>query len=398
MEDAPGTGFGGVDLPYPYVAPCGKEGHFTFFFYWDTYFANLGLLRIGQEEMAKNNIRNIAWLIRKYGFMPNHVGLTIRSQSPYFLLMVKDYLDVTGDESIFEECLDALRREYQFWTNARMTGTGLNQHRFQDTWEGCERFADNGRVARLCPSEGKSLEEKRRIGAHYLAEAEATCDFTNRFDQRCLDFVQVDLNALLYEYELAFAEWNDRAGWNEKEMWLEKAAQRKSRMVQYFWNEEQGFFLDYDLKNNTHSTVPALTGYQTMTHGIASPEQAEIMVSHLDWFERDHGIAYTAEVAGCFDYQWAFPVTWPSLTFMTIKALERYGYREDASRNAVKFLDTTARLFEKTGRLWEKIDARTGEPIDVEYGSTPLFDWTAGVFVYLSRSKLVQDHSPAMEP
>ncbi len=53
--DAPGKGFKGFDLPYSYTTPSIKgEGHFTFFFYWDTYFTNLGLLRNGYEEQAKN--------------------------------------------------------------------------------------------------------------------------------------------------------------------------------------------------------------------------------------------------------------------------------------------------------------------------------------------------------
>jgi len=50
-KDLPGKGFNGVDLPYPYTSPSIKgEGHFTFFFYWDTYFTNLGLLRNGLEK------------------------------------------------------------------------------------------------------------------------------------------------------------------------------------------------------------------------------------------------------------------------------------------------------------------------------------------------------------
>ncbi len=45
-KDEPGKGFGGVSLPYPYTTPSIKgEGEFTIFFYWDTYFTNLGLLK-----------------------------------------------------------------------------------------------------------------------------------------------------------------------------------------------------------------------------------------------------------------------------------------------------------------------------------------------------------------
>ncbi len=96
-RDASGSGFCGIDLPFPYTTPCIQGvGHYSFFFYWDTYFTNLGLLLSGHAEMAKNNIQNMLWLIRRQGFMPNHVGLTNRSQAPYLCRMVESYLSSTG--------------------------------------------------------------------------------------------------------------------------------------------------------------------------------------------------------------------------------------------------------------------------------------------------------------
>jgi len=41
----------GVVLPHPYTTPC-VTGSFTFFFYWDTYFTNLGLTPHGEMEAA----------------------------------------------------------------------------------------------------------------------------------------------------------------------------------------------------------------------------------------------------------------------------------------------------------------------------------------------------------
>ena len=74
-RDAPGTGFAGVDIPFPYTSPCIKgEGHFSFFFYWDTYFTNLGLLRHGHAQTAKDNIKNMLWFIARQGYMPTMSG------------------------------------------------------------------------------------------------------------------------------------------------------------------------------------------------------------------------------------------------------------------------------------------------------------------------------------
>ena len=383
-RDEPGTGFCGIDLPFPYSTPCIKgEGMYSFFFYWDTYFTNLGLLLTGHEDMAKNNIRNMLWLIRRQGYMPNHVGITNRSQSPYLCRMVESYLAATGDNAFLDECAGGLLAEYNFWMTARLHPIGLNHHGVQDTWVGMEAFADMDRVRAICPSEKKSLSEKRRIGAHYIAEAEATCDFTPRFGGRCLDHVQPDLNGLLYEYERFFATNNDALGWSFAIDWSARAKRRKDLINCHLWNAERGLYLDYDTANSCHSAVAALSGFQLLAHGIPDDAQAARIDANLPLFEREHGIAYTEECPGARNYQWAYPNVWPPMVYMTVTGLDRYGFHEDARRIAAKYLHTTDNLFAKTGQLWEKTDAETGEVAGGEYDAAPMMGWTAGVYLAL---------------
>ncbi len=385
-RDVDGSGFQGDDLPHPYSSPCIQgQGIYSFFFYWDTYFTNLGLLAHGHTGIARDNIRNMLWLIRRQGFMPNHVALFNRSQSPYLCRMVTEFLSATGgrenDPVFFEACADGLRQEYNFWITARHSPIGLNRHGHQETDEGCACFYDD--IIPRLPFLKKDIPyaDKARIGSHYLANAEATCDFSNRFDQRCLDFCQVDLNALLYEYEVILAGYSERLNWGDHQIWLDRNRVRRERMNRIFWNEEEGLFFDYDYVNHRQATVPAQTGYQTLFCGFASPAQAARLVENLPLFERDHGMAYTPEVPGCRDFQWAYPNVWPAMVWMIISGLRRYGYDEHARRHATKYLATATRLFEKTGQLWEKTDAETGEVAGGEYDAAPMMGWSAGVFV-----------------
>ena len=53
-----------LGLPYPYTTPCANE-LFIEFFYWDTYFTNVGLIAEGNIEQAKNNADNMAYIINK---------------------------------------------------------------------------------------------------------------------------------------------------------------------------------------------------------------------------------------------------------------------------------------------------------------------------------------------
>ena len=55
-------------LPHPYVVPGGR---FNEMYGWDSYFIQLGLLRDGELELAKNLVDNFLYQIRHYGAILN---------------------------------------------------------------------------------------------------------------------------------------------------------------------------------------------------------------------------------------------------------------------------------------------------------------------------------------
>lgn len=388
-RDSPGTGFGGVDLPFPYTSPCIKgEGKFYFFFYWDTHFTQAALYATGRPAIARANIENMIWLIRRQGYMPNHVGITNRSQPPYLCPMVQDYFsqpacpDPVGGE-FFVNCAEALRQEYHFWTTARHTPTGLQRHGEHETDEGREKFFHNKRVQAQLKSPVTSQAEKITIGGHFLAEAETGWDFNQRFSSRCNDHNAVDLNGLLYGYETYLAQVSQKLGWGDHDLWKKRADTRRERVNALLWNAERGWFFDYDFVNQRQSEVMALAGMLPLYTGLASPEQAQAMVANLPKLERAHGIAVTDERPGCREFQWAYPNAWPPLTAVTVRALDRYGFKADAARLAQKYVTTTEALFARTGQLWEKTDVETGAVAGGEYDAAPMIGWSAGVYVTL---------------
>ena len=385
-RDSGGGGFRGIDLPFPYTSPCiAGEGKFSFFFYWDTYFTNLGLLRCGHEETARNNIRNMLWFIQRQGYMPNHVGLYNRSQPPYLCAMVEDYFEHLGgpgrDPEFFRECCEGLRQEYHFWTTARHSPTGLQRHGQHETEEGCISFYDRVLARRLGKPREVTREEKIAVGGHHLAEAETGWDFNPRFSGRCLDHNPADLNGLLYSYETLLGRNSAFLGWDDTDLWAERAAVRRERVALLHWSDAEGWFMDYDFVNRRHSPVPALAGMLPVFSGLASPEQAARMVVKLSEFERRHGIAVTADLPEARGYQWAFPNVWPPLVWVTVAGLLRYGFQADALRIAQKYVDTTDALFARTGQLWEKTDATTGEVAGGEYDAAAMLGWSAGVYL-----------------
>ena len=122
-----------IGLPYPYTVPSIKD-YFNELYYWDTYFTNVGLILSNKPEYAKNNTSNIAYLINRYGYMPNGNRLQFlhRSQPPFFTKMVRDVYNETRDTVWLAEMYEAGRREYDFWQSKRLTSSGLNRYYYND--------------------------------------------------------------------------------------------------------------------------------------------------------------------------------------------------------------------------------------------------------------------------
>ena len=118
----------GIPLPYPYNSPC-AEGIFDEFYYWDTCFINKGLIADGKIEDALHNALDMAFLLQKYGYMPNAAvtGMLNRTQPPVFGIMVCDLLPyIDGENAAI--LLSAMEREYEYWMSERVLPCGLNHY------------------------------------------------------------------------------------------------------------------------------------------------------------------------------------------------------------------------------------------------------------------------------
>ncbi len=373
-------------IPFPHTVPC-LNGHFRLFFYWDTYFTNLGLISHGRLDIAKSNCRAMAWFIDLYGFVPNDSfkSDSNRSQPPYFALMVRDIHEASGDSAFLAEMLPSIRREHQFWMNARWTNLGLNRHGEHATREFLLRFYDGLLHKRLDLPLGIPEAEKLAVSSNYLAEAETGWDFNPRFEHRCLDFCPVDLNSNLWAYEKFIASSLRLLGSSkDAEIYEGMASHRAELMRKHLWSEARGLFLDFDFKRLVHGKTASLASFHPLWAGLASKEEAHRTAALLGSLEEEWGPSVCERAPGPYVHQWGYPNAWPPLVCTAALALERYGLHDDAERLASKYLAWCVRHFEATGQLWEKFDARSGEIAGGEYEAQPMLGWSAGVFVFLA--------------
>src|ERR1039458_8160541 len=224
---------------------------------------------------------------------------------------------------------------------------------------------------------------------HDLAEAESGWDMTPRFDRRALNFLPVDLNALLYKYETDFARaariLNDEP---TAARWDASAAARQATMNELMWVRTRGLYYDYNYVKQKRGTVSSLAAYFPMWAGMVSKEQAATLVKSLSKFENKGGLATTDAlplgqlVLGNLPTQWAYPNGWAPLHFIVVGALERYGYHQDAQRIAMKWLRANLVWFNTQHVFLEKYNVVSPEkpPVKGLYPSQTGFGWTNAIF------------------
>lgn len=360
-------------LPYPFTVPCMK-GAFNEMYYWDTYFTNRGLLLSGRVELAKQNCENIAHLIKVYGYMPNgsrtfYIG---RSQPPYFALMVADIYEVLQDDLWLSQMYEVICREYNFWMTKRIAPNGLNCYGSDYTEEYYREFMEQIATRIELDASRDTVE----AGRSYVAEAESGWDFNPRFGGYCTQYNPVDLNSLLYRYEVLLASFAEQLG-QDATAWEEKAKMRKEHM-EVMQDPDTGVMYDYNYVTGCRSQVLSAASIWPYWVGIKSEQTGVSQL--LSCLELPYGITATVPTAG--NYQWGYGKAWAPITLVVIEALDRIGLQDDAVRIAAKYVHMIADNYEQTGGLWEKYDARTGKVvIGSEYETPQMMGWTAGAYL-----------------
>lgn len=379
---------GVLPLPYPFITPS-DDGPFNGVqFYWDTFFADRGLLLGGRTADAQNSVEDLFWLIDRLGFVPNYSTAdgAYRSQPPLLAWMVQDLFAATGDRAFLGRGYAAVAKEHAFWMRERSTPTGLNRyyHSAPEAYLGEFGHAMQRRLKLSLPE-----EDNRLFALHKLAEAESGWDFNPRFDDRCDEFLPVDLNSILYSMETLLADWAALLAPQEEAGWRRAAADRALRMNKWMADPATGLFYDYDFVNSRRSPVYSAASFMPLTVGLASPGQARAAaVLGLPMLECSHGAATCAvHPAGPVAYQWDRPNGWAPLQHFICTGLARYGYAEEVSRLERKYLLLVCEMFDRTGRLWEKYNVVNGSlQVADEYKMPVLLGWSAGVFLeFLAR-------------
>ncbi len=371
-----------IGLPHSYLVPAYEEGHpfdFNEMYYWDSYFMVQGMLDEAHKELVMGILDNLISMQQRFGIIPNasRTYLMGRSQPPLLTSFIMDVYEAykPGKKWLADRIAVAEAEYKTVWM-------GEAKPNWRQIHQGLSRYYDINML-------------------NDLAEAESGWDMTPRFGRKALEYVPVDLNALLYKYEMDFARtariFSDES---TARRWEAAAKKRQQTMDKLMWSDLKDLYYDYNFAKQKRGPVSSLAAYFPMWAGMVDESKAKDLVHSLKKFEQIGGLATTEPqtipinsiVPGTMPTQWAYPNGWAPLHFITIQALRRYGYEEDARRIAMKWLATNLDWFNKNGVFLEKYNVVNPEkpPAKGVYPSQTGFGWTNAIFERLCREYIDQ--------
>ncbi|ASQ46004.1 trehalase family glycosidase [Legionella clemsonensis] len=403
-------------LPYPYVVPGGR---FNEMYGWDSYFIELGLLEHNRFNLARHMVDNIIYEINHYGTIlnANRSYYLERSHPPLLTEMILAYYHRTGDKEWLAKTLPAINKLYQYWMSPPHFIAELGLSRYYAMGEGpCPeeslsyyaKVTDYFKTHQINDYDKSMYYDKKTnqlTPLFYRADRtvrESGLDITAKygpFSAAILDYVPVDLNVLLYKLEEEASEihriLND---FPAAQKWRELAVKRAERINRYLWDEQKGYYFDYNFKNKELRPYIYATTFYPLWAGIASKEQATAIVNNLPKLLAKGGLLTSTNYPG---FQWDAPFGWAPLQYFAVYGLKRYGYTDLALDIAQRFVSTVNKGFLEGHTIFEKYDVetlsvKTKDKIKYSYSSNETgFGWTNGV--YLVFLNLIKQQNPLLK-
>jgi len=399
-------------LPYSYVVPGGR---FNEMYGWDSFFIEMGLLRDGETELARNMARNALYEVRAYGKVlnANRTYYLARSHPPVLTQMVMAVYRRAQDHRWLEAALPEIERYYVYWTSEPHLTPETGLSRYYDTGHGpapevlASEHDTKGRTDYDLIREyfQTHLVTDYEVSQYYDASKDQLTDLfytgdrsmresgfdpSGRFGPFSVDIIHynpVCLNSLLYLMEQQTAEiFSILSREREASLWRKRAEERASRMNQSMWSSEDGLYYDYDFVHRRIRRYPYLTSFYPLWAGIATKDQAAQVARNIRLFEQPGGLQTSTT---CTGDQWDAPLGWAPLQWIAIEGLRRYGHEAEALRISENYLSMIQQEFARFGNIEEKYDvvrrsAHVSRTLRFGYRTNEAgFGWTNAVFTRL---------------
>jgi putative isomerase len=328
---------GHLKYPYESIGPGYQGG--KVFGHIDLTHERLDTLR-ALPEHARNQIRNELAGQQADGLIPGVVNFnaegkgvwkTFKGFPPIWVVSANDCLGEAADTVFLTECLDALRKQIE-WFESKRSALGGGFYYLdvkENTWE-------------------SGMDEGIRYDRRPPAPAACVDACSHMF--------------MLYDHA---ARWSKKLG-RPSAAWDGKAGALRQFIQKELWDPETGFFYDAWSVRQPDRRHLAFEGMWPVVVGAATTEQAKRVIDgHLlnpREFFTPHPIATVAVGDPKFELRmWRGP-SWNCMTYWAARGCMGYGRADAARRLLEAAMDATASQFVRTGTLWEFYHPKLGDP------------------------------------
>jgi alpha,alpha-trehalase len=428
-------------LPHPYVVPGGR---FNEMYGWDSYFIVLGLEADHRPALAKGMVDNFLFEIEHYGAVlnANRTYYLTRSQPPFLSSMIRAVYENPASfpatpagraeaHAWLERAYTLAEKDVSVWSRPEHLAGTTGLARYFDYGHGpvpeesddgtyypdvirwllahpnqgegflvkAAEHPDAAEAARLketsCDVNASVVCERAWVAGYRLSHDFYLGDRAMResgvdpgfrfgpFDGATHHYAPVCLNSLLFRYERDLSHLAHLLSKPEEAMhWDRVAKARNAAIHRYLWREKEGVFADYDFIHQKPSSYAYISSLYPLWAGVATREEAKLVVDKLSLFERPGGLSMSNFNSGL---QWDEPFGWAPTNWIAVDGLQSMGFREDARRIARKFNATVDAGFALDGTIREKFNVVTGNSdvqVTTGYKSNEIgFGWSNAVYL-----------------
>lgn len=336
-------------------------------FGWDNFFLAY-MSALESKNLAYANVIEHLKGITEDGFIPNDNAGNGRktwdhSQPPVGSIMVKEIYKKYPEKWFLETVFDDLLRWNRWWWENRMN-EGLLSYGSSPAKNPFNEWARENMQA-----------AKYESG---MDDSPMYIDVTFNKEKHTMELQDVGLTGLYISDCNALIEIANLLGRDEVKE-LKKRAKTLSKSLDQLWDDEQGFYFNFDTKADTLSKRISPTLFYPLMADVPSDKKAAQMLNHFfneDELGGEYILPSIARNDPLFERQryWKGAI-WPPLNFLTYLSFRQAGFNEAATELADKSLKMFISEWRRKGFVSENYSAITGTGDDPRLSSDRFHSW-----------------------
>lgn len=353
---------------------CFPSYHYEWFhgfWAWDSWKHAVALAKF-KPDLAKKQILAMYDFMEPNGFIPDCIyrDTTIENHNyrntkpPLSGWSIWKVYEATGDKEFLSNLYDQLINQHNWW------------YQFRDS--------DRDGICEYGSTDGSLIAAKWESGMDNAVRFDESKILDNGEGAWTLNQESVDLNAYLYAEKLYISKIAEVLNMQfDKEKYEKESRLLQDKINKQFWDDQSGWYYDTSIDGSKFIEVMGPEGWIPLWAGLASIEQAAKVKTHLlnpeEFYTEVPFPTLSADHPEFTPYRgyWRGPV-WLDQAYFAVKALENYGYMEEAKNASLRLMHNAEGVLERGVAIRENYHPLNGQGLESRN-----FSWSAAHYILL---------------